>query len=448
MIDPLTLDLSRIRRVHCLGIGGIGLSAIARMLHAQGKIVSGADASESEITRGLAQLGIQISIGEGESGIGAVPSDVDLVVYTVAIPQTHPSIVDAQARGIPTVTYPQMLAVVSRDKYTIAVAGTHGKTTTTAMVAQILIDAGLDPTVIVGSLLKGLHAADPNAHTNCVIGAGKYFVVEACEYKRSFLNIHPRIAIITNVDADHLDYYKNLEGVQAGFREFVGQVSEALVCDPAAANMSAVVADATPRLINYSEISDATIPRLKIPGAHNVRNAKAALAVARLLGVKDELARASLATFRGTWRRFEFLGTTPRGVLVYDDYGHHPTEIQATLAGARDMFPDKKIVVAFQPHLYSRTKEHLEEFAASFEYADEVIVAPIYAAREPADPTISSVMLAERLHKAGKKVSAPDSVEAVATALRDAAIRLSPGDVLMTMGAGDINIFAVPLVQP
>ena len=169
--------------------------------------------------------------------------------------------------------------------------------------------------------------------------------------------------------------------------------------------------------------------------------------MARLLGIADEVSLKSLAAFRGTWRRFEFLGTTPRGVLVYDDYGHHPTEIQATLAGARDMFPDKKIIVAFQPHLYSRTKEHLEEFAASFAHADEVIVAPIYAAREPVDPTISSAMLAERLQKNGMKAYAPEDAAAIAAALRDAAVHLSPGDILMTMGAGDINLSAAAVLQ-
>lgn len=435
------INIEALTHIHFIGIGGIGMSAIAKMMLMKGKKVSGSDIAESRITKELAAAGAHIVFTQTAENI---QHTIDLVVYTVAIPHDNPELVSARARGILAITYPEMLGIISRGHCTIAVAGSHGKTTTTAMIAEIMIDAGLDPTVIVGSLLKG-------RETNCIAGASTYFLAEACEYKRSFLNIQPTIAVITNIDDDHLDYYKNIDGVQKGFGEFVARLGEAaelrdearraLVCNPSGEHMSPVIAYVPPgvRIENYASIAESDIPPLKIPGVHNRHNAKAALAVARLLGIDEDRARVSLAKFSGTWRRFEFLGRTTNGALVYDDYAHHPSEIRATLSGFRELFPDKKITLVYQPHLYSRTKEHFHEFSAAFALADDIILAPIYAAREPVDPDISSEKLAEEVARGGRKARALPSFEAIATALK---ANLKADDVLVTMGAGDVNAVA------
>ncbi|MEK7185353.1 MAG: UDP-N-acetylmuramate--L-alanine ligase [Patescibacteria group bacterium] len=454
------LDLQKIKRVHFIGIGGIGISAIAHMMLLDGKIVSGSDVAESPITRALAEAGAKVTIGQKAENIseafgtdfGTDFSAERLVVYTVAIKEDNPELVEVRRCRLMALTYPQMLAVVSREKFTIAVAGSHGKTTTTAMIAKILIDAGLNPTVIVGSLMK-------SSGTNFVIGKSKYFLVEACEYSRSFLNLHPNISVITNIDDDHLDYYGDIAGVQKGFREFAELLPAdgTLVCELEGANMRAVVAGAgsvgdaglAAQVSDYSKISDAEMPKLKVPGEHNVKNAKAALVVARLLGVSDESATRSLAEFSGTWRRFDFLGTTKSGTLVYDDYAHHPTEIRATLESVRKLFPDRKLTLIFQPHLYSRTKEHLEDFAHCFGGAESgvenLFIAPIYAAREPADPSISSEILAEKIRTAGVFNGQVKTFADFAAI--EAELKISSSDIIMTMGAGDINSVALSVLQ-
>lgn len=441
------LDLEKIKTVHFIGIGGIGISAIARMMLLQGKKVSGSDAAESPITKSLVDFGATIVIGQSAENINPeVAPEEYLVVYTVAIGEANPELAEVRRRGLRAFTYPQMLGIISREKFTIAVAGSHGKTTTTAMIANIMIDAGLDPTVIVGSLMK-------SSGTNLVVGKSKYLVVEACEYKRSFLNLSPKIAVITNIDDDHLDYYKDIAGVQKGFQEFVDLLPSSigkLVCNQHGANMFPAISFAG-STVDYSEISDGEIPKLKIPGRHNIENAKAALAVARLLGIADDQSLKSLADFSGTWRRFEFLGTTKNGALIYDDYAHHPTEIRATLGTVREFFPGKKIILVFQPHLFSRTKEHLEEFADCFKNVDELIIAPIYAAREPNDPSVSAEILAEKIRGgasagvefAGDVKTFADS-KAIESYLRDS---IGPSDVLITMGAGDINSVAIAMLQ-
>lgn len=448
------IDFKNIKKIYFIGIGGIGMSAVARMFSLEHKEVFGSDLSASEVTDELQKLGAEIRIGAPhdtiEKGAQLLPDGIDLVIYTVAIPENHPELVEARAKNIPTISYPESLSIISKDKFTIAVAGTHGKTTTTAMIAKILIDAGLDPTVIVGSLLR-------DQKSNFIAGKSKYFVVEACEYKRSFLNLKPDIAVVTNIDDDHLDYYKNLAGIQQGFTEFLGLVKKGglVVTDVADEKIAPVVlhiqnsvAEKALQIFDYPsvEVLDTDI-HLKIPGHHNIQNAKAALAVALELGVPLEKALESLAGFSGTWRRFEDKGQTATGALVYDDYAHHPSEIAATLQAAREKFPQgvHRLVVAFQPHLYSRTKEHVDEFAAAFANADEVLLLPIYAAREPADAAISSEIVAEKMivengrrgiAKSAQKVSVLENLPAAAEYLKK---NLTKNDVLFTMGAGDIT---------
>lgn len=419
------IDLSKIRKVHFVGIGGIGVSAIARMMLSEGKNVSGSDSSESLITKDLKKLGAKIFLGHNAKNI---TGDVDLIVYTPAVNEENPELKKAKKLNIPTLSYPETLGIISKNKFTIAISGAHGKTTTTAMVGKILLDAKKEPTIIVGSLLK-------DSKSNFVAGKGDYFVVEACEYKKSFLNLNPKIIVITNIDNDHLDYYGNLENIKKAFAEFASKLPEDgyLICDPNDKNLKEIFKIAKGKVIDYMKMT--TSFNLKIPGEHNVKNAKAAMVVARILGIDDKKSLSSLNSFSGTWRRFEHKGKTKNGVLVYDDYGHHPTEIKATLKGARELFGGNKIWCVFQPHLYSRTKLLLNDFGKSFNDADEIILADIYAAREPKNKSINSKILAEEIEKNGVKVVYFNSFNKIAKFLIE---NTKEGDVVITMGAGDI----------
>ncbi len=423
--------LDTIKKIHFIGIGGIGVSAIARLFLERGVTVSGSDRDSSIITEKLRKDGAAIFVGHDANH---VPVDCNLVVYSPAIPETNPELTLAREKVIATYSYPEALGLISKGMRTVAVSGTHGKTTTTAMIAEVLISAKKSPTVIVGSLLK--------SGTNFVHGTSDIFVVEACEYKRSFLNLSPEILVITNIDNDHLDYYKDIADIQSAFRELAMKVPATgfIVADMSNENTVQALSGVSASIIDYQLRSQAPKLELAVPGEHNIRNAKAALAVALLLGVSEEDAVTSLKGFQGTWRRMEYKGEMANGVIIYDDYAHHPTEIKATLQGFRSKFPTERIRVVFQPHLYSRTKLLLNEFAESFSDADEVIVAPIYAARETPDPEISGEILAHAIadHQkvAGLRVWAMHDFPAIVDYLRDTAKK---GDIIVTMGAGDVN---------
>ncbi len=411
------------KRVHFIGIGGIGVSALARMMLLDGKEVSGSDISKSVITEQLSRIGAKIFLGHRRENLGKP----DLVVYSPAVAMDNPEILEAKKNGTPFFSYPEMLGEISKNKFTIAISGSHGKTTTTAMIGGLLKDAGLDPTIVVGSLLAG-------ASSNFVAGKSRYFVAEACEYKKSFLNLHPKIAVITNIDNDHLDYYKNVKNIQKAFREFANLLGEDgyLVCNPGSPRLKPVVRSARYKIIDYSKFPINL--KLKVPGRHNLDNAQAALAVAEILKVKNSTAKESLESFSGTWRRFEYKGKSKSGAEIYDDYAHHPTEIKATLAGAREAFPNRRIFCVFQPHLYSRTKLLMDEFAKSFSDADAVLVADIYAAREKDDGTHSR-QLVEKIQKFHHNARYVDSFNKAAAVLIS---EPEEGDVILTMGAGDI----------
>lgn len=402
----MDLDLSKIKKVFFIGIGGIGVSAIARMMLLGGKDVSGSDMAENELTSELKRLGVKITIGQS---FELIPTDTDLIVYTIAIPHYDLKLFNQiKDSGIFYRSYPEMLGLVTADKYTIAIAGTHGKTTTTAMIAKILIDARLDPTVVVGSLLK-------DYKSNLVAGKSKYFVVEACEYKRSFLSIKPKLAVITNIEEDHLDYYKDLDDIKNAFSQFASQ-SENVISD-------------------YSKYLE-KIPTLSIPGIHNRQNAAAAFAAADFLNIPEEIIKKSLSEFSGTWRRLEKRGETKEGTIIYDDYAHHPTEIKASLQALRELYPHpKKITILFQPHLYSRTKALFDDFSKSFKGADNVLLLPIYFARENPDPNVSSEKLAQAITLAGDNARAFSSFEDAENFV--SRLNLGPQDVFVTMGAGE-----------
>lgn len=431
------MNISEIKKIYFIGIGGIGVSAMARMMAHDGKKVAGSDRDKSEITEMLMPLGIDVSYTQNAENISA---DIDLVVYTVAITEDNPELMQAKKLGIATMTYPEFLGLVSKDKYTIAVSGTHGKTTTTAMIARILIDAGLDPTVVVGSLIK-----DENGNrTNFIPGKSKYLVIEACEYKRSFLNYYPQVLVVTNIDNDHLDYYKDIFDIQNAFNELARRVPQEgfVITDKNNAEVVPALGGVEANIVNYAFYNNLPIA-LKVPGVHNKKNAAAAFAVAIALGVDPKVAQTALESFSGTWRRFEYQGETKNGARVYDDYGHHPTEIKATLQGARELYPRERLIVAFQPHLYSRTKSLLAEFATAFDLADEVILGPIYAAREIDDGTVSSEILAEKISERDKFVKAFPSLKEVKDYLSG---QTKKGDVIVVMGAGDIYKIAENIV--
>lgn len=421
-----TDDIIKARRIHFVGIGGIGVSAIARMMLEQGKQVTGSDRDSSSITEQLQMLGAKVFIGHDPVH---VPEDADLVVYSPAIPTDNLEMRRAKELGIPLFSYPQALGLISKERFTVAVAGTHGKTTTTAMIAKILEGTEVDPTVIVGSLLKG-------SESNFLPGAGPHFIVEACEYKRSFLYLFPNILVVTNIDTDHLDYYRDLADIQHAFQELVEKVPGGgfVVCNPEDENTLPVLTNNRAQITDYMPYLD-HVSDLPVPGEHNKFNAAAALAVAYLLGADLKMAKKKLESYEGTWRRFDYRGTSKEGVEVYDDYAHHPTEIKATLVAFREKFPKQRIVVVFQPHLYSRTKLLFDQFAQSFVDADRVVVLPIYAAREKPDPNISSEKLVGAMSKHHDSVAHAKDFTDAASKLRGI---LRRGDVLVTIGAGDI----------
>ncbi|OGZ09698.1 MAG: hypothetical protein A3D67_02070 [Candidatus Lloydbacteria bacterium RIFCSPHIGHO2_02_FULL_51_22] len=427
--------MSNIRKIHFIGIGGIGMSALARMCLLAGKEVSGSDVAQTEITEALEKLGACIFYTHEA---GNILDGTALIVRTLAIADDNAEYAEARRRGIPVKTYPEFLGAISRNKYTVAVSGTHGKTTTTGMIAEGAIAGGLNPTVVIGSLLT-------NARSNFIGGTGKYLIAEACEYKRSFLNLSPSILVVTNIDNDHMDYYKDIADIQSAFAEFAAKLPKDgfLVCDAGDPLLSPVIAATKAKVVDYRNYFDENIA-LKMPGAHNKKNAAAARVALECLGMEPEVARKAIGNFAGTWRRFEYKGETKCGALLYDDYAHHPTEIKATLRGAREMFPEKKIIVVFQPHLYSRTKLLFDEFAASFADADEVFLAPIYAAREPHDPSVSLKTLAQKIAENGTTAHAADTLEEITNALN--APRYSNPHLLLTMGAGDVYTIASELL--
>ncbi|HEV8677585.1 MAG TPA: Mur ligase domain-containing protein [Candidatus Paceibacterota bacterium] len=412
------------KRIYIVGIGGIGLSALAQLLRADGCDVSGSDRGDSPTTELLRQKGIEVFVGHDAAHI---PQGTELLIYSDAIPAHNPERAHARDLGIPEMSYFETLGKIANEKKVIAVSGAHGKTTTTAMLIDILEDAGLDPTAVVGSLRA-------KTKTNFRAGAGEYFVVEADEYLRHFLNFDPLILVITNIDADHLDYYRDLADIQSAFRTLAQKVpaNGFIICDPNDEKVKPALEGATATIVDYTAYLAQPFELKVLP--FNKVNAAPALGAAVAAGVSEEAGRASLSRFAGTWRRFEYKGTTTSGALLYDDYGHHPTEIKATLRSVKEQFPGKKLIVAFHPHLYSRTKKLFGEFAEAFDAADRVFIAPIFAAREPEDPTISSEMLAEALRARGKDAAALASLDEVTGKILEA----KAGAVFVTMGAGDI----------
>ena len=413
------------QNIYMTGIGGIGMSALAQLLAERGKSVAGSDRDESPTTTLLVEKGIRVDIGQRTEN---VPAGTELLIYSDAIPESNPERERAREFNIPQLSYFEVLGEISKSARTIGVAGTNGKTTTTGMLAKILQTAGKRPSAVVGSIVRDFGS-------NFLAGDPDLFVVEACEYRDHLLKLDPEILVITNIELDHTDYFPNLDALVETFRTAAHKVPRDgyIVANPAGPNIARVLAGAAAHIVDYTQVE---VPTLAQIGEFNRENARAAAAAARVAFpdiTQDTIDRA-LTDFKGSWRRFEYKGETPEGALVYDDYAHHPTAITKTFEAARQKFPDKKIVVAFHPHLYSRTKSFLGEFAIALASADRSLIAPIYAAREAPDPSVSSRILALRTCEIGGDSTAHDSFDEI----RDELLTCDADTLIITMGAGDV----------
>ncbi|KGM14855.1 UDP-N-acetylmuramate--alanine ligase, partial [Actinotalea fermentans ATCC 43279 = JCM 9966 = DSM 3133] len=447
--------LDTLGRVHLIGVGGAGMSAVALLLAARGVPVSGSDARDSAVLAALREAGVRVHVGHDAAHVAGVHT----VVVSSAIRETNPELAAARSGGLRVLHRSVALAALMAGRRTVAVAGAHGKTTTSAMVAAVLVAAGRDPSYAIGAAVDGPVGARP--------GAGDAFVAEADESDGSFLAYAPEVAVVTNVEPDHLDHYGTREAFEAAFVAFAGRIvpgGSLVACadDDGARRLAARVAADDVPVITYGTAADAVVRmgpwvpageggsvavhdtrdgtravlELQVPGAHNGLDAAAAWTAARLLGVPSDVAVDALAGFRGTGRRFEARGERG-GVRVVDDYAHHPTEVAALLRAARTVAGNGRVLVLFQPHLYSRTRTFAREFAEALATADLAVVTDVYAAREDPDPTVTGALITEAM-PAGRGLHVPGRLEAATQLGR----RARPGDLVLTVGAGDVTELA------
>jgi UDP-N-acetylmuramate--alanine ligase len=446
------IDFNKPEAIHFIGIGGISMSGLAEILIEEGFTVTGSDANESDLTRHLEAKGAKVAYGQRAENI---TDDIDVVVYTAAVHPDNPEFISAREKKLNILTRAELLGQMMKNyENAIAVSGTHGKTTTTSMITEVLLSADTDPTISVGGILNSISG-------NIRVGGPDLFVTEACEYTNSFLSFYPTTEVILNIEADHLDFFKDLKEIRHSFRLFAEKLPEngLLVINKDIEHMEDII-DGLPckvitfgkdqesryqaHNIRYDDLARASYElavdgnvidtiTLGVSGEHNVYNSLAAAAVCSELGISLEMIKKGLKRFTGTNRRFEKKGEIS-GVTIIDDYAHHPQEIRATLETAKH-YPHKKLWVVFQPHTYTRTRAFLDEFADSLSLADEVILADIYAARETDNLGISSKDIVERIEKKGVKVHYIPSFEEIETFILQNCIH---GDLLITMGAGDI----------
>ncbi len=445
------MRFGKIKHLHFVGIGGAGMNGLAEIMVNLGFSVSGSDLVESGVTRRLKDIGAGVVYDHRPDNI----ADPDVVIYSAAIPADNPELIEARTRKIPVISRAVMLAELMRLKFGICIAGTHGKTTTTSMVGQVLTAGGLDPTIVVGGKVKSLES-----HVR--VGTGDYLITEADEYNRSFLALSPTLAVITTLEMEHLDSYSELKSLQDAFYEFASKVpfyGSIIACidDSAIRDILPKLerriltygedpnADLKPENVWYEQFeSNFTVRRgdeslgtftIRQPGMHNVKNALAAIAVGLELDVPLEKIRPALKDFRGVFRRFE-LKDEINDILIIDDYAHHPTEIKASLKAARTGWSGRKITAIFQPHLYSRTRDFYREFGESFGDADSVIITSIYPAREKPIEGITGELIAQWAqthgHSDTRYVSDKDEI------IKQATDRVRPSEIIMTLGAGDV----------
>jgi UDP-N-acetylmuramate--alanine ligase len=459
------LDFNNPIHVYFSGIGGISMSGLAQILRSKGFRVSGSDRASSSITDALSEDGIKVIIGQKKENI---TPDIDLVVFTAAIHPDNPEYIAVMESGIPYIGRSVLLGQIMRAyKNPVAISGTHGKTTTTSMISEIMMEAGTDPTLSIGGILDSIGG-------NVRIGNSSYFAAEACEYTNSFLDMFPGIGIILDIDADHLDFFKDLADIRRSFRKFAQRIPEdgALVINAQIPDYEEITeglscdvivygpddsADYWPENIRYNKLayptytlcsreSDGSVKKqeisLSVPGEHNVFNSMAAVAAADRLGISRDDAAAALKKYTGTERRFQVLGTR-NGFTVIDDYAHHPTEIEATLRTASN-YPHRELYCVFQSHTYTRTKALMDDFAKALTLADHIILAPIYAARETDTLGISEHTLAGKIEALGHPCLCLSTFEEIEKYLLQ---NCQSGDLVITMGAGNINEVGANLVS-
>jgi UDP-N-acetylmuramate--alanine ligase len=443
-------------KIHFIGIGGIGVSALAKYYLEKNHKVSGSDLVASEITNSLKKLGAKIFIGPHRAKNIVLP--LDLVIYSPAIPKNNPELKRAKKLNIMCQSYPEALGELTKKYFTIAISGTHGKSTTTAMIGLLLVRAGLDPTVIVGTKLKEF------GDSNCRVGKSQYLVIEADEHMASFLNYWPKIIVLTTIEADHLDYYKNLKNILKTFKEYVSHLPKngILVANKDDKNIYTTFSTIVKNVVYYSlkgKKEQREVKKLKkilkIPGEHNILNALAALTVARLLKIPDKISFKALSEYKGAWRRFDIVkseidryqGGRRRKITIINDYAHHPTEIKVTLKAAREKFPKKKIWCVFQPHQYQRTYYLFKDFVKVLKNVpiDKLIITDIYDVAGRENKKIKAKVSAKKLVKA---INKPFVIylenKKVLNYLRK---NLTSGDVVIIMGAGDIYKLAKNLLK-
>jgi UDP-N-acetylmuramate--alanine ligase len=451
---------NRIHKTYFIGIGGAGMSGIAELLHHNGFEVSGSDMQESPQTNYLQNLGIKIFIGHKAENV----LNAQLVVYSSAVHAENPEMQHAKKLGIPIIRRAEMLGELMRLKYTLAIAGTHGKSSTTSLVGSILETAGEDPSVIVGGIVQG-------KGSGTTIGKGSYLVAESDEFDHSFLQMMPSSAIITNIDTDHLDTYKDLDDIKSAFVEFANKVpfyGQVILCIDDTGCQS-ILSRLVKPVITYGFSPQATYSvkncrysekgaqftvyrkgellgefSIRLLGKHNVQNALGALALATEESIPVEVSKKAIAAFAGVKRRMEFKGSV-KGALVFDDYAHHPTEVAASLSAFRESFPDRRIISVFQPHLYSRTKDHAEEFGTVFLGSDILLVCDIYGARENPIEGVSGKLVFDFAHARGHRNAR--FIGAKENALEILAHEIKDGDLIITMGAGNITSLSAKILE-
>ncbi len=442
--------LGKTKKIHFIGIGGIGMSGIAEFLHNQGLEITGSDLKKTDLTRHLEKIGIKVDEGHNPNYV----KDVDVVVKSSAVHDDNPEIQAAKALKIPVIRRAEMLAEITRMSFSIGISGTHGKTTSTSMTGLVLETAGLDPTIIVGGKVK-------NYGSNNVMGSGKYIVVEADEYDHSFLSLTPCIAGITNIDTDHLDCYRNLDDIKGAFTEYANKVpffGSVIACldDP---GVQAILPNVHKKVVTYGFSRQADIQAqnirmhdfasdyeacykgyklgkiaMNVTGRYNIQNSLLAVSIGLELDVDFDKIRAGLKQYNGVYRRFELKGTAG-GITIYDDYAHHPTEIRATLEGFKDS-TKRRIVTLFQPHLFSRTRDLYDQFGKAFFSCDCLLLAPIYPARENPIPGVSAKLIADAAIQSGHHNVI--LIESNADIVTQTMSILQPEDILITMGAGNV----------
>ncbi|MFH2068974.1 MAG: UDP-N-acetylmuramate--L-alanine ligase [Candidatus Omnitrophota bacterium] len=455
------MEIEKLQRVHFVGIGGIGTSGVARILLSAGKEVSGSDAEEGLLLKELQALGARTFVGHRPENL---PKGTEVVVASSAVPDDNPEILAAQQQKIPVITYSEALGSLMEQRFGVAVAGTHGKTTTSALIAWILRQAGKEPGFVIGGEV-------PLLGGNSGAGKGKFLVAEACEYRRNFLSLRPKVAVVTNIEEDHLDYYRGLAEIESAFLKFLNLLPDAgfaVLCRESR-NLMEAASRLDKTFFTYG-LKDADYQAqeiklekdgsrftvffggeslapvfIRIPGQHNVLNSTAAFAVCHLLGLEPKTIAAGLGSFTGVRRRLEFKGKY-RGAVVLDDYGHHPSEIAATLSAVRQLYPQGKIFAVFQPHQYSRTRFFLEDFARSFVLADEVIVPEIFFVRDSEESrrSVSSKDLVQKLAAARKRAYFLPLFQDVVSYLKES---VREGDIILTIGAGPVYRVADSLLH-